>query len=146
MSKEDRHSCKTIIYGIIYGMGSAKMASDLGLSLDKATEKIRSFHRRYPAIATFTRTVLVSARRQPVGQPPCVRTLHGRRRLLPDLQSEHKSSRAMAERQAVNSVIQGTGEPWDKMPARPGLLLLGLYPPVQLSFQLSFTDSALPPT
>jgi DNA polymerase I-like protein with 3'-5' exonuclease and polymerase domains len=110
VAKEDRQQAKGMCYGIIYGMGPAKLAADLSLKggTAEAKRRIASFHRTYPAISAFARSVVANAKRPAPGQLPCVRTLHGRRRVLPDLLSKDKMARALAERQAVNAVIQGT--------------------------------------
>ena len=110
VAKEDRQQAKGMCYRIIYGMGPAKLAADLSLKggTAEAKRRIASFHRTYLAISAFARSVVANAKRPAPGQLPCVRTLHGRRRVLPDLLSKDKTARALAERQAVNAVIQGT--------------------------------------
>jgi len=100
---EMRAQSKTVNFGVIYGMGSLALAKRLGIPRPKAKEFIDAYFARYRGVEEFMRLTLEAARE--TGE---VRTLLGRRRLLPDLRSGNAMKRAYAERIAQNTPIQGT--------------------------------------
>lgn len=101
-----RERTKQICYGIIYGMGVRAIADGLQCDEDTAREITGSFHAAYPGIRAFTERIVGYAQQQGY-----VETLAGRRRYLPAIvaaATTTPASRAQAERQAVNTVIQGS--------------------------------------
>lgn len=103
---EQRNRTKQICYGIIYGMGAKAMAATLQSDEETARTLCDSFHKTYPGIRAYTERIVSFARQQGY-----VETLAGRRRYLAAIQAEGGDSnaeRAQAERQAVNTTIQGS--------------------------------------
>lgn len=98
-----RHEAKQICYGIIYGMGARSLSENLKIDEASARERIEGFYRIYPAIRTFNERILKEARVKGF-----VETLSGRRRFLEHITSPDSALRAQAERQALNSMIQGS--------------------------------------
>ena len=100
---DERRKAKTINFGLIYGMGPRKLAQDLGISMNEAKMFIERYFTRFAHIKEFFDGVEESAR-----ELGYVTTLSGRRRPLPDMRSMSGQARALAERQAVNTLIQGS--------------------------------------
>jgi DNA polymerase-1 len=98
-----RRASKVINYGIVYGMGANRLARELSISRPKAVEYIERYFERYAGVRRFYEAMLDHARRHGF-----VATLHGRRRYLPDIHSDHGGRRQMAERVATNTPIQGS--------------------------------------
>jgi DNA polymerase I len=103
VSGDQRARAKAINFGIIYGLSSFGLANQLGIATAEAQETISTYFARYPGVRHFIDETIASARRD-----GAVRTLLGRRRALPDLNSRNRSLRQAAERMAVNTVVQGT--------------------------------------
>ncbi len=103
VSDEMRDSAKRINFGIIYGMSSFGLSKDLGISPQEAQAFIDSYFSRYPKVKTFIEYQIESARK--LGY---VKTLLGRRRYLPEIGNKNNAIRSFAERQAINSPIQGS--------------------------------------
>lgn len=103
VSPEQRRNAKTINFGLIYGMGAQKLAQELKISNAQAKEFIAHYFEHMTQLKTFYDTVENTAREQGF-----VTTLSGRRRLLPDMQSQKPQMYALARRQAINTVIQGS--------------------------------------
>ncbi|MBQ4616550.1 MAG: DNA polymerase I [Mailhella sp.] len=100
---DERRKAKTINFGLIYGMGPRKLAQDLGIPMAEAKMFIERYFARFAHIKEFFDGVEESAR-----ELGYVTTLSGRRRPLPDMRSQSGQARALAERQAVNTLIQGS--------------------------------------
>ncbi|XP_029175852.1 DNA polymerase theta [Nylanderia fulva] len=100
---EMRQRTKQLCYGMIYGMGVKSLAENLCVSEPEAQEFLESFMNTYPGIYKWLDDVLEEAHRDAY-----VTTLLGRRRQLPDLKNTKSSVRAQAERQAVNTKVQGS--------------------------------------
>ena len=100
---DERRKAKTINFGLIYGMGPRKLAQDLGIPLAEAKMFIERYFARFSCIRDFFDRVEEDARRDGY-----VTTLSGRRRPLPDMRSQSGQARALAERQSVNTLIQGS--------------------------------------
>jgi len=98
-----RRAAKVINFGIIYGMGPVRLSRELAITRSQATEYIERYFARYAGVRTFYEQMLEHARRHGF-----VSTLHGRRRYLPDIQSDHMGKRQLAERVATNTPIQGS--------------------------------------
>ena len=110
ISPDQRRAAKTINFGLIYGMGAQKLAHELGIPLADARTFIKRYFERLDTLKDFYEHVREDARRQGY-----VTTLTGRRRLLPGIRSQAGQVRALAERQAVNTVIQGSAADIIKM-------------------------------
>ena len=103
ITPEMRRVAKTINFGIIYGMSSFGLASQLDLSRKEAQTFIDRYFSHYRGIRTFMESIVEQARRDGY-----VTTLLGRRRLLPEIRSRNRIRREFAERTAINTPIQGT--------------------------------------
>jgi DNA polymerase-1 len=100
---ELRRRAKIVNYALLYGKTAFTLAKDIGVTQPAAQEFIDAYFAGFPAVRVFIDRLLVDAR-----QTGVVRTLFGRRRLVPDLTSRNGQIRAGAERYAVNFPIQGT--------------------------------------
>jgi DNA polymerase-1 len=93
-----------------YGMKEKKLARDLGISVEEATNLMEAYMDRYPAVKSYFEETVNDARMTGY----CF-TVLGRRRFLPDIISEDEMSRWTAERQAGNLGIQGSAADVVKM-------------------------------
>lgn len=103
VTPDQRRIAKTINFGLIYGMGSSKLARELHISTAEAREFMQRYFERMPGIRRFCEKV----ENQAVEQGYVV-TLAGRKRYFPDLHSENPQLLAAAKRQAFNTLIQGS--------------------------------------
>ena len=103
VSLDQRRNAKTINFGLIYGMGAQKLAQELKISTTQAKDFIARYFERLQGLKEFYEGVEASARKHGF-----VTTLGGRRRLLPDINSASGQAAALARRQAINTVIQGS--------------------------------------
>lgn len=103
VSPDQRRNAKTINFGLIYGMGAQKLAQELKISTAQAKDFIARYFERLQGLKEFYEGVEASARKHGF-----VTTLGGRRRLLPDINSASGQAAALARRQAINTVIQGS--------------------------------------
>ena len=103
VSPDQRRNAKTINFGLIYGMGAQKLAQELKISTTQAKDFIARYFERLQGLKEFYEGVEASARKHGF-----VTTLGGRRRLLPDINSASDQAAALARRQAINTVIQGS--------------------------------------
>lgn len=102
----DRKAGKVLVLSLAYGVGPDKIASEIGCSLTEARNLLDSFSHKFPAVNLYKKRIINECRRHsPV---PFATTLLKRRRYLPDLRSREMWKRARAERQAFNTVIQGS--------------------------------------
>lgn len=106
----ERDGVKTIGFGLIYGMGPAKMARDLGISKEEAEHKIELFLAALPAVAAFAEEAI--AETEATGYSF---TIMGRRRNVPEIQSSNMGERSKGERIAKNTPIQGSAADVVKM-------------------------------
>eukprot|EP00474_Spongospora_subterranea_P004449 CRZ04907.1 hypothetical protein [Spongospora subterranea] len=109
VSSQERSQAKTVFLAIIYGMGPAALRKELSslthdvCPLEKAKKMMEDLFSRFPRIQQFILKVIESCREQQF-----VETITGRRRYLPDIISDDDVRRRQAERQAVNTIIQGS--------------------------------------
>ncbi len=103
VSPDQRRNAKTINFGLIYGMGAQKLAQELKIGTAQAKDFIARYFERLQGLKEFYEGVEASARKHGF-----VTTLGGRRRLLPDINSASGQAAALARRQAINTVIQGS--------------------------------------
>ena len=102
----DRKAGKVLVLSLAYGVGPDKIAREIGCSLTEARELLDNFTAKFPAVGRYKRAVIADARRRsPI---PYVSTILKRRRYLPDLRSKEQWKRSRSERQAFNTVIQGS--------------------------------------
>jgi DNA polymerase-1 len=100
---EQRRVSKMINYALLYGKSAFTLAKDIGVSKTQAAEFIEAYFARYPSVRQFIDDTIARAR-----ETGMVRTLLGRLRRLPDLRSPNFPIRAEAERQAMNTPVQGS--------------------------------------
>jgi len=100
---EHRRTAKAINYGVIYGLSSFGLAARTGTSKTEAQRYIDAYFRRYAKVADFLERTVRQARE--TGQ---VRTLFSRLRPMPEINSRDVPSRNRAEREAMNTPLQGT--------------------------------------
>ncbi len=103
VSKEARNNAKAVNFGIVYGISSFGLAANLGISRKEADLYIRNYFDRYSGVKRFIDETIARTRETGVA-----RTLFGRERAIPDMNSRNPNARGFAERTAVNSPIQGT--------------------------------------
>jgi DNA polymerase I-like protein with 3'-5' exonuclease and polymerase domains len=102
----DRKAGKVLVLSLAYGVGPDKISTSIGCTLTEARDLLDEFTAKFPSIGRYKRQVVSDSKRQsPV---PFASTLLKRRRYLPDLRSSEMWKRAKAERQAFNTVIQGS--------------------------------------
>ncbi|KAH9634519.1 hypothetical protein HF086_016607 [Spodoptera exigua] len=98
-----RQKAKQLCYGIIYGMGNKTLGQLLDVTEMEAAVFMDSFYKTYPAVKALTQSIVEECR-----QRGYIETLTRRRRYLPDINSNSGTKRSAAERQAVNTTIQGS--------------------------------------
>lgn len=103
VSKEQRYKAKSVNFGIIYGQGAFGLAENLGISRAEAKDIIEQYKKEFPGIPRYMDETVAFAR-----EHGYVETLKGRRRWLRDITSANFTVRGFAERNAINSPIQGT--------------------------------------
>ncbi len=110
VTQEMRYGAKRINFGIIYGMSAFGLAKDLGVPQREAQAFIDRYFLRYPGIQTFMDAEIKKARELGYSE-----TLFKRRRYFPDISSRNPGVRQFAERQAVNTPVQGSAADLIKM-------------------------------
>ena len=103
VSAVEREHTKQLCYGLTYGLGVERMANTMSLSVQEASQLRRGFLSSFPVLSSFTEHVRKMARTH-----LAVSTIVGRKRPLPHIVSSNSSERAKAERQAVNTAVQGS--------------------------------------
>ena len=103
VTKEMRYKAKSVNFGIIYGQGAFGLADNLGISRAEAKEIIDNYKKEFPGIQKYMDDTINFAR-----EHGYVQTLMGRKRWLRDINSANFTVRGFAERNAINSPIQGT--------------------------------------
>jgi DNA polymerase I len=103
VTKDQRAGAKMVNFGIVYGITSFGLARRLKIEERAAQEIITGYKKRFAGITTFLQECVEQARRDGF-----VTTMLGRRRPIPDVDSNQPSRRALAERLAINSVVQGS--------------------------------------
>lgn len=110
VTKEMRYKAKSVNFGIIYGQGAFGLAENLGISRTEAKEIIDNYKTQFPNIQKYMDGSIHFAQ-----EHGYVQTLMGRKRWLRDIGSANFTVRAFAERNAINSPIQGTAADMIKM-------------------------------
>jgi DNA polymerase I len=107
---EHRRASKAINYGIIYGLSPFGLAQQLGIPQKEAAQFIAAYFARYRGVKQYLDNVLAETRKTGVA-----RTLFGRIRPIPEINSPQVQLRNFAERTALNSPLQGTAADLIKM-------------------------------
>ncbi|GAB4342438.1 MAG: DNA polymerase I [Candidatus Abyssubacteria bacterium] len=103
VTPEMRRKAKVANYGIVYGISAARLAVDLGITLDEAQKFIDHYFEIFPQVKQYIDNTIQEARRRGY-----VTTIMHRRRYIPDIESQNFGVRRFAERTAINTPIQGS--------------------------------------
>jgi DNA polymerase-1 len=103
MDKETRNRAKAVNFGIVYGISPFGLAAQLGIPQAEARAYIERYFARYQGVKAFIEKTLAETRKT-----GSVRTLFGRVRPIPDIESRNPNQRGFAERTAINTPLQGT--------------------------------------
>jgi DNA polymerase-1 len=98
-----REVSKRVNFGIVYGLSAYGLAKDLNIPMNEAQAFIDSYFLRYPKVKEYIEAQIKKAEKDGF-----VTTILGRRRYLPEIKSKNQSIRQLAERQSVNTPIQGS--------------------------------------
>lgn len=110
VTKEMRYKAKSVNFGIIYGQGAFGLADNLGITRAEAKEIIDNYKKEFPYIQKYMDDQINFAK-----EHEYVQTLMGRKRWLKDINSSNFTVRGYAERNAINSPIQGSAADMIKM-------------------------------
>jgi DNA polymerase-1 len=103
MDKQTRNRAKAVNFGIVYGISAFGLAAQLGIPQQEARAYIDRYFERYAGVKAFIEQTLEATRKT-----GSVRTLFGRVRPIPDIESRNPNQRGFAERTAINTPLQGT--------------------------------------
>jgi DNA polymerase I len=103
ITADHRRKIKAMSYGLAYGLSAFGLAQQLGVSTQEASGLMEDYFARFGGVRDYLRRVVEQARRDGYTE-----TILGRRRYLPDLTSDNRQRREMAERMALNAPIQGS--------------------------------------
>src|SRR5216684_8524724 len=103
VTADHRRQAKVVNFGIVYGLSAFGLSQNLGIEPAEAKQFIAAYFEKYKGVRTFIDKTLDEARRDLK-----VRTLFGRVRPIPDMNSKNSNQRGFAERTAVNTPLQGT--------------------------------------
>ncbi|GAA3041577.1 DNA polymerase I [Gordonia defluvii] len=103
VTAEMRHRVKAMSYGLAYGLSAFGLAAQLGIGRDEAKDQMEAYFARFGGVRDYLHNVVDVARRNEY-----TATVYGRRRYLPDLNSDNWQRRQAAERMALNAPIQGS--------------------------------------
>jgi len=103
VTPEHRRAAKVVNFGIVYGLSPFGLSQNLGISTSEAKRFIENYFEKYAGVRKFIDKTLENVRRDMK-----VKTLFGRVRPIPDINSKNPNQRGFAERTAVNTPLQGT--------------------------------------
>jgi len=103
VTPDHRRQAKVVNFGIVYGLSAFGLSQSLGIEQAEAKRFIAAYFEKYKGVRTFIDATLEQARREQK-----VKTLFGRVRPIPDINSKNVNLRGFAERTAVNTPLQGT--------------------------------------
>ena len=103
VTREQRSSAKTANFGMIYGISAFGLSQRLGISRTEAKELIDGYFDTYKGVKAYMDDCVKLAR-----EKGYVETIYGRKRYLPDINSNNQTVRGLAERNAINAPIQGS--------------------------------------
>ncbi len=142
VTPEMRRHAKSVNFGILYGMTEYGLSQSLGIAREEAKEYIRRYFERFQGVEAYLKSSLESAR-----ELGLTRTLLGRIRHLPELQSKNQMVRQQAERMAVNAPLQGSAADLiklamlriaEKLPEEQGMLTLQVHDELVFEVKESF--------
>jgi DNA polymerase I len=110
VTADHRRQAKVVNFGIVYGLSPFGLSQNLGIEPREAKQFIDAYFEKYAGVRKFIDATLEEARRE--GK---VKTLFGRVRPIPDINSKNSNLRGFAERTAVNTPLQGTAADLIKM-------------------------------
>jgi DNA polymerase-1 len=110
VTREERNRAKAVNFGIVYGISPFGLSQQLGISRGEAELYIKSYFERYTGVKKFIESTIAEVRRTGV-----TKTLLGRERPIPEMNSRNPSARGFAERTAVNSPLQGAAADFIKL-------------------------------
>jgi DNA polymerase I len=110
VTREERNRAKAVNFGIVYGISPFGLSQQLNISRGEAELYIRSYFERYTGVKKFIENTIAEVRRTGV-----TKTLLGRERPIPEMNSRNPSARGFAERTAVNSPLQGAAADFIKL-------------------------------
>jgi DNA polymerase I len=103
VTPDDRRKAKAVNFGIVYGLSPFGLSQQLGIETSEARKFIDAYFEKYAGVRAFIDSTLEQTRRDQK-----VKTLFGRIRPIPDINSKNATQRGFAERTAVNTPLQGT--------------------------------------
>jgi DNA polymerase-1 len=103
LTKDERNIAKMVNFGIIYGISAFGLSENLEISREEAQTYIDAYLARFPLVQDFIQRTI-----EQVARDGYVTTLFGRRRPVQEIRASNRQTRALGERLAVNSVMQGT--------------------------------------
>jgi DNA polymerase I len=103
VTADHRRKVKAMNYGLAYGLSAFGLAQQLGIKPDEARVLMDDYFERFGGVRDYLRSIVAQARLDGYTE-----TVLGRRRYLPDLTSDNRQRREMAERMALNAPIQGS--------------------------------------
>jgi len=103
VTADHRRQAKVVNFGIVYGLSPFGLSQNLGIETGEAKKFIDAYFEKYKGVRKFIDDTLAEARREQK-----VKTLFGRVRPIPDINSKNANLRGFAERTAVNTPLQGT--------------------------------------
>jgi DNA polymerase I len=103
VTADDRRKAKAVNFGIVYGLSPFGLSQQLGIEPSEARKFIDAYFEKYAGVRTFIDSTLEQTRRDQK-----VKTMFGRIRPIPDINSKNANQRGFAERTAVNTPLQGT--------------------------------------
>ena len=103
VTSEQRANCKMVNFGIIYGISAFGLSQRLNIPRREAADLIDTYFKLYPSVKAYMESAIESARKTGYAE-----TILGRRRILRDINSRNATVRAAAERDAINTPIQGS--------------------------------------
>ncbi|WP_068258423.1 DNA polymerase I [Janibacter limosus] len=110
VTAEMRSKVKAMSYGLAYGLSAFGLSKQLGISTGEATDLMEEYFQRFGGVRDYLEEIVDRARATGYTE-----TMLGRRRYLPDLTSDNRQRRQMAERMALNAPIQGSAADIMKM-------------------------------
>ena len=103
VTKEQRYKAKSVNFGLIYGQGAFGLSQNLGIKRGEAKELIDAYFEQFGGVKTYMDDTIKYCR-----EHGYVKTLMGRKRFIPDINSNNQTVVGFAERNAINAPIQGS--------------------------------------
>jgi DNA polymerase-1 len=103
VTKSMRSSAKAVNFGIVYGISEFSLAQDIGVTRSQAKEYMERYFEKYAGVRAYMDHIVTQAKADGY-----VKTVLGRRRPLPEINSSNFNQRSFGERVALNAPIQGT--------------------------------------